>query len=140
MTKKLFIVVVLLVVALFIIVFAAHGLGGRSTTTWGKDTVKQFNNGSFEILRSSSKYCFHSSDDKVYLDGITHYYDNGLDLYLMGSKNLYARVDTVNEIVETHSSVNEFSSDDQRIFDEGNFIKLPEIGTSRNIWDILFKK
>ncbi len=140
MTKNKYIIVLILVIALIMIVFVAYKSSSKNTTAWGRDTVKQFCDGYFEILRSPGMYSFHSSDNKVWIDGITHYYDNGLDIYLIGESNLYACVDTLSGTVEIHDSVNEFDSAEQQIFNEKVFVKIRTIGVSRNIWDILFNK
>ena len=112
---------------------------GREGASWGRDTVKQFYNGAFEITCNSASYSFDSLDNRVHLHGVTAYYCDEETLYLIGGDRFYACVALADEELEKHETLDEFSQDRRRIFNERErFTELPNIEKIRNIWDILF--
>lgn len=133
----------------FIIGIAFVGLGVIGMTReqeitgerlpWGRDTVKQFYDGFYEISRTSAFYDFHSLDNEIKLYGITHYYcENGTDIYLIGENDLYAHINAPSRTMEQHDTIEAFDRTQQKIFEEKKFVKLPLLNeTRRNIWDFL---
>ena len=106
---------------------------------WGRDTVKQFYGGIYEISRSSAFYVFHSLDNEIDLYGITHYYcDNETDIYLIGDNNLYAHINAPSRTIEQYDTIESFDGAQQKIFKEKEFVELPSLNKGNpNIWDFL---
>lgn len=137
------------VIIMFIIGTALRGVGlinmkheqeaDGERLPWGRDTVKQFYGGVYEISRSPTFYVFHSLDNEIDLYGITHYYcDNETGIYLIGDNNLYAYINAPSRTIEQYDTIESFDGAQQKIFKEKEFVELPSLNKEkRNIWDFL---
>lgn len=144
MKRVKIVIIVLVLVVLTILIgvsaFCGCGLSDQQRRIIGRDTVRQWGNGSYGILRAADTYSFVSADSTISIDDITHYYEDNMNVYLIGKRDLFARVDMANRTSEIHSSVNEFSDDDQLVFEENEFVEVKSLVFTKNIWDILFRK
>ena len=135
--KKLFYIVMLSALLALAIVLTVNGSkeqgeGFRS----GRDTVKQWDNGFFELGYAAGTYWFQSFDNAIDLGNITHYFKEGPYIYLIGSDNLYASIDIENRTEEVHNTIDAFGDEQQLAFTEGKFIELKP-RKIRDIWEIL---
>ena len=137
MIKKWHVVFIVLSISVLLLGGIILHENHRTDMSWGRDTVKQFND-SFEILRSSNEYSFRSMDNAVYLYGITHYYETEDGLYLVGNKNLYAYSDYYSGAIEQHVSLDSFPMSQQEEFKKNKFVELPLVTNRKNIWDLLW--
>lgn len=61
----------------------------------GRDTVKQWDSGKYEILRGPTDYSFMSRDGSISIYGVTHYSQTDGDIYLLTDTGQCARVNIV---------------------------------------------
>lgn len=146
MMKKMIIVImlVLLIVLIFVIsrVYLINDVNTYENNRfrWGRDTVKQWKDGKFELIRSPSMYCFRSYDNMINICKISRYYDDGAKVYFVTEDNFYVCVNIEDGTKKEYDMIEKFDDNERYIFGNKEFIDLFIDDNVQSIWDILKNK
>lgn len=108
---------------------------------WGRDTVKQWQNGRFELARNPDSYSFESYDHTMELYGILRYRDEGSKVYFVTDEPAYVCVDMEQGTQEKHDEIGKFGEQDREVFENRAFVEDSEVKSIgdlfRKIWETI---